>query len=113
MPSDIRIWLREVTIAAAETQSGGAHIDGATLVGVLIPGDWTAADLAVQVSFDGDTWYPTRDAAGTALELTGLVAGSYVVLPAGALNGIEHVRLVSSVAQVSPAVLTIALRPFA
>ena len=104
-------WQYAAAIAAAGTTSGAVGLKNSALVGVLAPAAWTAASVALQVRLDGVNWFPAYDAAGTPLVLA-LVAGGYTAIPAGALHGLEEIRFVSSVAQVSAVSLTAVLRPF-
>lgn len=96
-----------VTIPNGTALSSEAVVGARTVVGIIMPAAWTAADLSVQVLVDetGTTGVsPTRtyaeavDTGGTNLAVTGPAAGEYVVLPVTAWAGLGRIRIRSGTA---------------
>lgn len=57
--------LRTVTIANGASLSDAAQVDGAALVGIVMPAAWTAANLTLQASHDDSTYNNMYDELGT------------------------------------------------
>ena len=72
-----------VTIASAAATSSIFQLYGHRIVGIGKPATWTAADLSLEVTVDGEaTWVKVIDNAGSLIKITGLsatVAEFYVV----------------------------------
>ena len=90
------------SIAAGQATSAGIKLNNAHLVGFIAPSGWTTADVTFQQSADNATWNTIYDMSGNALKLTGVAASRFIAIP-GALfgPGIDYIRAVSSVNQVS------------
>lgn len=102
--------VRPVIFAAGDTYSESVDVRGDTLVGIVIPPTWTAADISFEVSFDdGNTWHAVYTQAGVRVKITGIIPGALHVVPAASLMSIARLRLVSSVAQVNPVLLSLIL----
>jgi hypothetical protein len=102
--------VRPLPFAAGESESAEVEVRGETLVGVVFPDNWTAADLQFQVSFDdGDTWHDCYSSTGARTKITGVVAGAYHSVQPAPLMGISKLRLVSTVAQAEETTLTLIL----
>lgn len=52
-----------VTIESGASLSDAANIGEETVVAVLMPSAWTAADISFEVSFDGTTYYDLQDSS--------------------------------------------------
>jgi len=50
-----------VTIANGASLSGAANLGEARICAIMMPADWTAADLTFQASIDGSTFYNVYD----------------------------------------------------
>jgi hypothetical protein len=60
----------DVTIANAANVSGGLDLTSLYLVGLRMPAAWTAADIVVQASPDGVTWFDLYDQYGNIARVT-------------------------------------------
>lgn len=92
----------------ASGQSLSAEIDiGAlgTLVGLLIPTNWTTAGISLQCSPDGGTtWGEVTTVAGTAYAIGSLTGGTlayYVAIDPTTLRGVQAIKIRSGT-QASP-----------
>lgn len=102
--------VRPLAIDSGATVSEEVEVRGETLVGVVFPATWTAADLHFQVSFDdGLSWHDCYTSIGVRVKIAGVVAGAYHSVQAAPLMGISKLRVVSSVAQANPVLLTLIL----
>lgn len=85
--------------AAESTNSGTVDISRAAPRGIAVEGtsvgDWTAADIAFQVSADSETWYDVRDSEGARVTVP--VGASVYAAPAEAwfVGAYPYVRLLS------------------
>lgn len=68
---------RNVTISSGQSLSAEVDLAGYSVVGVLMPSAWTAANLTFQGSLDGTTFGNLIEKAGTELEV--IAAASYLV----------------------------------
>lgn len=100
-------------IAAGQSLSAAQNLAGRGLVRLHVPSGWTAANITLQVSADGSTYYDLYTAAGAectitaaasrafALNLDELGAMQYVKLRSGtaaaAVNQVSSVNLVATV----------------
>jgi hypothetical protein len=79
MPTD-RLNTRTVTIASGASLSNALNdLDGQILVGIVMPADWTAANLTVQLSHDDSTFNNQYDEAGTEVTIVA-AANRYINL---------------------------------
>ncbi len=88
-----------IASAAAVSSSIDTREHGPRGLAVELPGAWTAANIAFEVSADDDTWIPVRDETGTRVAITGLQtaeAGAYIA-PAEMwiVGSYAYLRLVS------------------
>lgn len=98
-----------------DTESTPFDVNGGTIVGIYIHGDWNdAAALRFQAKRDAEDaeWSDIIDAEGTNVELAA-ASGRYVAVPAGALHGLGLVRLKSTVAQDYAVDIYVTVRAFA
>jgi hypothetical protein len=56
---------RTATIANGASLSDAVQVDGAALVGIIMPAAWTAANLTLQASHDDSTFNNVYDELGT------------------------------------------------
>ena len=56
---------RTATIATGESLSNAMETDGSAVVGIVMPADWTAANLTLQASADDSTYNNVYDELGT------------------------------------------------
>lgn len=72
---------QDVTIPINTAASSAIKLTGYRRLAVQTPAAWTAANIGFEVSEDGTTFIPLRDAAGAKLAITGVItnaAGVYV-----------------------------------
>lgn len=101
---------RQVTIASGETTSTDEYVSGEVLVGIVMPAEWTAANLTFEVSHDwGETWHPVYTQTGVQVKVSGLVTNAFHSVPTVPLMGISNIRLVASTAQEDDRTLTLIL----
>lgn len=83
-----------------------------SLAGLIAPAGFSTADITVQGSIDGETYYPLYDEVGTAVGATAVVASTMrAVNPVAALPA-RFVKLVSSVAVGADTTLQVIARQF-
>lgn len=84
-----------VTIASGASLSGAATIEG-TLVGILMPAAWDAAQLTFQSSPDGLTYADTYTSSGTELITSGAAAAAsrYLTFAPSASNTLANVKYI-------------------
>lgn len=79
------------SITATQSLSGEVDIGSKSLVGLLIPTNWTTAGLSFQVSPDGGvTWAELTTVAGTPYAIGSLTGGTlayYVAIDPTTLRG--------------------------
>jgi hypothetical protein len=63
------IKVKTATIASGASLSGYVEIDEAKHIGIVMPAEWTAADLTFQVSHNGSTWYDLYNDSGTEVTI--------------------------------------------
>lgn len=116
---------RTVTIASAASLSDGAHIgygnpDGAsrgTLVAIVMPAAWTAADLTFQASNDNTTFTDLYSASGTEYTASA-AADRWIAFDPADFAGVTHLKVRSGtssvpVTQAANRVLTLIVRTVA
>lgn len=57
-------------VASGASLSGAVTLGGYRLAGVVMPADWTAANLTFQGSHDGTTYWNVYDDAGSEVSVT-------------------------------------------
>ena len=70
---------RVLTIANAASLSDAVDLSGLTIVGLIMPGTWTAAPITFQASFDNATYNDAYNSEG-AEYLINVLASRHVVL---------------------------------
>jgi hypothetical protein len=80
-----------VTFAINQSQSGNLSVGGITLLGVLMPAAWTAANLTLLASNDGTNFFPIHTDGGTELTVTA-AQGQFIRLPVGLVLGAPFIR---------------------
>jgi hypothetical protein len=103
---DRKVFSCDFAIAASGTTSNGQNLNGMVIMSLAMDGvAWTAADLQFEASFDGTTWLPVYDDAGTRVIIAAAaLAASRIYVNKAILQqlaGLTWIRLVSSVAQSS------------
>ncbi len=92
-------------IAAGQSLSAEVDIGAKSLVGLLIPANWTTAGLSLQVSVDGGTtWGELTTVAGTPYAIGSLTGGTlayYVAIDPTTLVGAQALKIRSGT-QASP-----------
>lgn len=107
-----------VTIANGASLSGAVDLGSASLVGIVMPAAWTAADLSFQVSADGVTYGNLFDTIGAEylIPSASAVAGQTISIPIADLLGWRYLKVRSgpaaaAVAQGAARVLTLTAIP--
>lgn len=85
------------TIASGASESGPVDVEGSIIGAVRLPAAWTAADLTVLASHDGDTYVPVYAQDGTEFTIDA-AADRWVNLPREATESFHHVKLRSGTA---------------
>lgn len=110
------------TIAAGAALSGAVNLGEKQLLGIYMPGAWTAADITLQSSPDGGTTFYELNAtdgaaadAVAAFQVHAPAASQFVAIDPTKLRGVNCIKLRSGTAgspvnQVAQAVLTLATR---
>lgn len=70
---------RTATIANGASLSDAIQTDGSTLVGIIMPAAWTAANLTLQMSHDDSTYNNVYDETGTEKTIVAS-ASRYILL---------------------------------
>lgn len=85
---------REVTIANGASLSSALQIDEAFLVGIIMPGTWTAANLTLQGAGENDesTFNNVYDKDGTEVTITA-AASRYITLEPAKFAGIKQLKV--------------------
>jgi hypothetical protein len=99
-------------ISINESRDKPAH----SLVAILMPSAWTAADLTFQVSNDNTTFYEMVNTAGNNVSVTSPAADEWVAIDPADFVGVEYLKVRSgtvgaAVAQGAARVLTLLTRP--
>ena len=105
----------EVTIAESGSLSAAVDIKGATIVGVIMPAAWTAANLTLQASIDDETYNNVYDKFGTEVNIP-VAASRHVIVSPAELTSLRYVKLRSGtsgtpVTQAAARVITLVVRP--
>ena len=83
---------RSVTIANGASLSNAlADVDGAAIVGIIMPAAWTAANLTLQMSHDDTTFNNVYDETGTEKTIVASTSRYILLNPADFLgcNGLK------------------------
>lgn len=82
-----------VTIANGTSLSNAQRFDGTTLVGIVMPSSWTAANLTFQVSHDsGTTWNNLYDQSGNEVTVTAAVS-RFITLDPASFGGLSYIKV--------------------
>lgn len=85
------------SIASGQSLSAEVDIGSKSLVGLLIPTNWTTAGLSLQVSPDGGaTWGELTTVAGTPYAIVSLTGGTltyYVAIDPTTLRGAQALKI--------------------
>ena len=103
-----------IVIAAGTALSETIITKSQSLIGIIVPSNWTTANISVLISPDGTTFYPVYDWAGTEYVITAS-AGNYIALDPWELVGAYAIQLRSGtnatpVNQTTASQLTILVR---
>jgi hypothetical protein len=80
---------RTATIANGASLSGAVELGDATVVALVLPGTWTAANLTLQASLDGSTFVDVyKNNGATELEITA-AASRYALLNMSDIAGLR------------------------
>jgi len=90
------------TFAAGASYSSSVFLNGRVLYAVQLGSVWTAANITLQRSSDGSTWFDVYDEFGNVLTLTA-AASREIALTSGPLAGTAYIRLRSGTPTVTVA----------
>ena len=102
-------------ISIGQSLSGAVQLTGLLVVGIVIPAEWTAANLTFQASADGATYNDLYDDIGTEKTVTA-AAARYIIINPTDFAGIELLKVRSGtsgapVAQAAARELILMVRP--
>lgn len=80
------------TIAESASLSAGVLLNGAEMVGLKMPADWTTAALTFQVSTDGVTYNNLYDQDGSEVNVS-VGAARYIALPPADYAGFIYLKV--------------------
>lgn len=83
---------QDVSIASGQSLSSAVNLSGRVIVGIIMPGTWTAANLTLQGSMDNSTFYDVYDIDGTELTITA-AASRYIVLDPVNYPSLKYLKL--------------------
>lgn len=86
-----------VTISNGQSFSNVVDIGNKTVIGIVMPGSWTAANLTMQVSTDGTTYNDVYDSAGTEKTYTAAVS-RYIIIDPADFIGAKYIKVRSGTA---------------
>lgn len=94
--------IRTTTIAAGAALSAQIDIGTKSLVGIVIPANWTPAPISFQVSMDGGTTWVELTPASTGVPYvtggTNIAVSTYVAIDPTILRGIASYKVRSGTA---------------
>ena len=91
----------QAQIAAGQSLSAQANIGTKSLVGIVVPANWTTAGISLQASLDGGaTWFEVETAAGPPFAIGSLTGGTarYVAIDPTTLRGAVAIKVRSGTA---------------
>ncbi len=103
-------------IAAGQSLSAQVDIGGWTLVGIVVPANWTTAGLSFQASADGGaTWGELLDMTATAITVSSIAGAARIAIDPTKLRGVRSLKVRSGtsgapVAQTNAVTLTLLTR---
>lgn len=92
-----------VQIASGQALSAEVDIGGWTLVGIVVPSNWTTAGLSFQASADGGiTWGELQDQTATAIGVSSIAGGTqvFIAIDPTKLRGVRSLKVRSGTAAV-------------
>ena len=102
----------ETISSSIEIVMGGGQATAvrSTIVGLIIPDEFTTADLVLEGSIDVATWHPLRAVDGTAFTISSAVAEDWIVFEPWDMAGVQFIRFVSGSAQGADRLLVALMR---
>lgn len=95
--SDPSLNVIAIQIGAAASLSGEVDIGVQSLVGIVVPTNWTTAGISLQASYDGGTtWSELVDQTATAIGSSSLTGGTlsyFVAVDPTKLRGIRSLKI--------------------
>jgi hypothetical protein len=85
------------TIASGQSLSDIVDVGSKTLLGIIMPSAWTAANLTIQVSTDGTNFYDVYDGLGTEKTITA-AANRYIIIDPTDFVGAKYIKVRSGTA---------------
>jgi len=86
-----------VTIAASASLSGKTFVGHGQVVGFVLPSGWDAADITLQASIDGETFYNLHDETGDT-EVTVQAGASRHIWLKTPIRGVPWIKVRSGTA---------------
>lgn len=100
-----------ITVATDAKLSDPVYLAGRSLVGIILPGTWTASDLTFQVSMDGTAWHDLYTDTGLYTYPTaGLAAGAASMFNPELFYAWDYVRIKSVTDQAADRTVTLIAR---
>lgn len=95
--TDSNVTEQTATIANGGSLSGAVDLAGKTLLGIVMPAAWTAANLTFQVSSDGVTYNDLYDNVGAEKTVIAAASRFIIAIPADWV-GVRYVKVRSGTA---------------
>lgn len=89
--------VQNATIAAAASLSGAVDLNNYALVGIVVPAGWDAADITLQGSVDGTTFFNVYQDDDSELTIQA-AASRYVVVDPRYTYGLQRIKVRSGTA---------------
>jgi hypothetical protein len=107
-----------VTVAKDGTESEAIDLDNNRLAGIVMPAQWSAANITFQTSVDGTNFVDLYDTSATpAKPIINSPAAATAYFLTEAMRhifaGVRYLKLVSSQAQAAARSITLVVRPSA
>lgn len=80
------------TIASGASLSGSVNLGGGRLFAIMMPADWTAADLTFQASVDGTTFYNVYDEEDSEVTVQA-AEDRYIILEPARWLGVRYLKV--------------------
>ncbi|MCP5362239.1 MAG: hypothetical protein H6908_06385 [Hyphomicrobiales bacterium] len=98
------------TIQSGQTLSSAITLRGTLPCALVMPASWTMADIILQGSEDGITFYDIQDSYGIPVQVA-VTAGHFVMIPETVVVSCHFLRLKSSAPQGTDREITVVSRP--
>lgn len=81
LTASAQLSLTTATIAESASLSSGVNLRDSVVVGIIMPSSWTTADITLQASYDGTTYYDVYNMDGDEYTITASASRIIVLSP--------------------------------